>query len=212
MNKTLIYVSLVILAVIAFGVWLKCNPSPLPPQKVSVDSTVYKKYQADTADLHWMLRNSQAAYTVTYRQKDSLQAIVNQDEARLGTRAVTINSLVAQVHHYEATRDTTALLDIIDSLTDEVEQGIADVRGYEVQNHTLDSAYRSVISIDSVIKQTLGTEVVDCNNFAFALQLDVQRLRSDSAILSNSLVKSKKATKISILINAILAGIIILKK
>jgi hypothetical protein len=197
---------------IAWFLWFRCNPSPLPKQKLSVDSTVINKYKADTAFLHDVIRNHVKDREGLIVKVDSLQKIVNTDESRLGTRAKTINDLVGKIKGYEQSRDTTALLDIIDSLTNEVEAGITAVWDYERQNHRLDSALRSVISSDSAIKATLGTEVVDCNNFSFKLQLDVQRLREDSSILANKLIKSKKTAKIAILVDAILAGILILKK
>lgn len=212
LTKTDYFILAAIGIALAWLIWYNCNPSPLPKQKLAVDSTVIKKYQADTAILHARIKLIVEYEQVQKDRADSLQYLVTQDEARLGNRGTTITSLLSQVHHYEATRDTTALLDIIDSLTDEVEQGIAAVWDYETQNHKLDSAYKSVIQSDSFIKATLGTEVVDCNNFAFAIQLDVQRLRSDSAILSNKLVKSKKTAKLAVLVDGVLAALLFLKK
>lgn len=212
LTKTDYWIFAAIGIVLAFIIWYNCNPSPLPKQKLAVDSTVIKKYQADTLRLQHIADSATKSSNSQKHRADSLQLIVNTDEARLGTRAITINGLLSKVHLYEQTRDTTALLDIIDSLTDEVEQGIAVVWDYETQNHKLDSAYKSEIKSDSVIKATLGTEVVDCNNFAFAIQLDVQRLRSDSATLSNKLVKSKKTAKLAVLVDGVLAALLFLKK
>lgn len=190
--------------------WYKCSCNPLPQQKLAVDSSVILKYKSDTARLHANIETANKERAYYEGKADSLQQIVNMDEARLGTRAVTINDLVAQVKRFKATADTAALLNIIDSLTDEVEQGIAAVWDYEQQNHRLDSALRSVIASDSLIKSTLHEENVACNNFAFVLQLDVTRLRSDSAILAGKLIKSKKYSKISTLVNAALAAALFL--
>lgn len=212
MKQTVIAVAIVILLLVAWLSWFKCNPSPLPAQKVNVDTALINKYKRDTANynLEIALLYRESSYETD--RADALQSIVNTDEARLSNRATTITGLISKVKGYEATRDTTALLDIIDSLTDEVEQGIAAVRSYEIQNHLLDSAYKAVISIDSSQKAILIQMASECNNLAFKLQLDVQRLQNDSAVLSNSLVKSKKTAKISILVNALLAAILILKK
>lgn len=212
LTKTDYWILAAIGIALAFIIWYNCNPSPLPKQKLAVDSTVIKKYQADTAMLHDMVRNQ----ILDREQKmviiDSLKGVIRTDESRLGIRAQTINDLVDKIHGYEKAKDTAALLVTIDSLIDEVDFGIAEVTSYEAQNKRLQHAVDSIFHVDSLIKATLGTEVVDCNNFAFAVQLDVQRLRSDSAILSNKLVKSKKTAKLAVLVDGVLAALLFLKK
>lgn len=202
---------IVFLAFLAFMLWLKCNPSPLPPQKVSVDSTVYKNYQADTIRLKHKADSTSSVALAQKRRGDSLQVIVNSLSVKMDSKAKSINDLIAKVNALQP-KDTSAYTDAVNDLTQQVKEGIALVNQYRDSVTSLTSINKAQAKSDSSIMSTLGEEVVDCNNFAFALQLDVQRLREDSVILSNKVVKNAKAAKASILINAILAGIIVLKK
>jgi len=200
-----------LLLVGAWLLWVKCNPSPVPQQKLAVDSTVYNNYKRDTAALHHQVDSSTAIATTQKRRADSLQGIVNAFGIRLDSKAKQITDLITKVNSLQPT-NTTAYSAAVLVLEQQVNDGIGLVQEYRDSIGVLSTVNAALRAADSTTIATLGKETVDCNNFAFALQLDVQRLRSDSAVLSTALVKSKKATKISILISAILAGIVILKK
>jgi hypothetical protein len=201
----------IVIIVAAFLLWHGCNPSPVPPQKLAVDSTVIKAYQSDTAALHHKADSSITIATSQKHRADSLQVIVNSFGIRLDSKAKQITDLIAKVNSL-APIDTTAYSAAVLDLEEQVNDGIGLVQQYKDSVGVLSTVNAALRQADSMTINTLGRETVDCNNFAFALQLDVQRLRQDSAVLATSLVKSKKTTKISILIAAILAGIVILKK
>jgi hypothetical protein len=201
----------IVIIVAAFLLWHGCNPSPVPPQKLAVDSTVIKAYQRDTAALHAELSQSNNERFMWIHRYDSVESIINVMNGKLTTKAQQITALIAKVNSL-APIDTTAYSAAVSDLEQQGESGIALVAQYQDTVRELSNAYAGVKQADSATIATLGRETVDCNNFAFALQLDVQRLRQDSAVLASALVKSKKTTKISILIGAILAAIVILKK
>lgn len=205
---------LVIAAIIVVGViWISIPTCRgVKKQPVAVDSSMIVHYKEDTAALHSRIRLTEGVASAEKRRADSLQKIVNAYDAKLDNKAKTINDLIAKVKKLQSASDTSAYADAVDELVDQVQEGIALVNQYRNKVDSLTNVLWNTIKADSASKADLHQLSVECNNFAFKLQLDVQRLREDSAVLSNKLGKSKKVTRISILINAILGALVILEK
>ena len=207
------WLPIIALIAIAGIIWLSIPTCRgVKKQAVAVDSTAIVQYKQDTAALHSRIRVTEGVASKEKHRADSLQKIVNAYDAKLDTKAKTINDLIAKVKKLQSASDTSAYADAVDELVDQVQEGIALVNQYRSKVDSLTKVLWTTIKADSASKSDLHQLSVECNNFAFKLQLDVQRLREDSAVLSNKLNKSKKVTRIAILVAAIEAAILVLQR
>jgi hypothetical protein len=115
--------------------------------------------------------------------------------------------------------DTIGWTTTVDSLINEVELGVTQVNQYRQQRDSLDNAYKNFISIkDSTIKVQDST-IITLNNFAFVLQLEIQKLQGNIVSANEEILKlskrfksAKKAALIFGALNLFQAGLSQIKK
>lgn len=127
--------------------------------------------------------------------------------------------LLDRIHKMENKIDTIGWTTTVDSLINEVELGVTQVNQYRQQRDSLDNAYKNFISIkDSTIKVQDST-IITLNNFAFVLQLEIQKLQGNIVSANEEILKlskrfksAKKAALIFGALNLFQAGLSQIKK